>query len=158
MSAINLSSVIRVLARRRGCRATPSRIPTERAFWRSCVSLSLLAIWAGILVPAHVEARPLDAPVTTSDCVASPEVFTRQIDDLVPALAIRARSQETLRGVVAEVDQRNDQITVRLTPTATADFKVQDGLLFDFGRYGDEVELTVETIDGKRTIVGLRKE
>ncbi len=56
------------------------------------------------------------------------------------------------------MDQRNDQITIRLTPVATADFKVQDGLLFDSVRYGDEVELTVETIDGKKTIVGLRKE
>jgi hypothetical protein len=35
---------------------------------------------------------------------------------------------------------------------------VQDALVFNAIRFGDRVELTVETIDGARTIVGLRKE
>jgi hypothetical protein len=67
------------------------------------------------------------------------------------------RSRETLRGVVAAVDERNDRISVRLAPDATADLKVRDGLLFNAVRYGDQVEVTVENIDGAKTIVGLIK-
>lgn len=66
-------------------------------------------------------------------------------------------SRETLRGVVAAVDERNDSITVRLSSDANADLKVRDGLLFNAVRYGDQVEVTVENIDGARTIVGLTK-
>jgi Cu/Ag efflux protein CusF len=156
MSAINFSSRIRLFARDPDPRANPSRIWIRRLLGTSRVSLRALAISAAVLAPAHVASRPLDAPSISLD--ASQQVLTSQIDGLNPALAIRARPQETLRGVVAEVDQRHDRITVRLTPGATADFKVQDGLLFNSIRYGDEVELTVETIDGEKTIVGLRKE
>ena len=56
------------------------------------------------------------------------------------------------------VDERNDRITVRLSADATADLKVRDGLLFNAIRYGDEVEVTVEDINGAKTIVGLMKE
>ena len=71
-------------------------------------------------------------------------------------------TQETLRGIVANVDEGNDKITVRLPSAGTAgdvtgDFKVQDGLIFNAVRYGDEVEFTVETIMGTRTIVALWK-
>ncbi|SDT01158.1 hypothetical protein [Bradyrhizobium canariense] len=65
------------------------------------------------------------------------------------------RSLETLRGVIAAVDEKNDRITVRLSPDATADLKVRDGLLFNAVRYGDQVEVTVENIGGVQTIVGL---
>ena len=65
---------------------------------------------------------------------------------------------EVLRGVVAAVDERDDLITVRLSPNATADLKVRDGLLFNAVRYGDQVEVTVEDINGAKTIVGLVKE
>ena len=70
----------------------------------------------------------------------------------------KVRSRETLRGVVAAVDERNDRITVRLPSDASADLKVRDGLLFNAVRYGDQVEVTVENIDGARTIVGLTKD
>lgn len=66
-------------------------------------------------------------------------------------------ARETLRGVVANVDERNDRITVRLPSDASTDLKVRDGLLFNAVRYGDAVEVTVENIDGARTIVGLTK-
>jgi hypothetical protein len=69
-----------------------------------------------------------------------------------------SRSIQVLRGVVAAVDERNDRITVRLSADATADLKVRDGLLFNAIRYGDEVEVTVEDINGAKTIVGLMKE
>ena len=66
------------------------------------------------------------------------------------------RSAETLRGVVAVVDERNDSITLRLPSDASTKLKVRDGLLFNAVRYGDQVEVTVENIDGAKTIVGLR--
>jgi hypothetical protein len=65
---------------------------------------------------------------------------------------------QVLRGVVAAVDERRDRITVRLSADATTDLKVQDGLLFNAVRYGDQVEVTVEDINGTKTIVGLMKE
>jgi len=65
-------------------------------------------------------------------------------------------ARETLRGTVAAVDERNDSITLRLATDVNARLKVRDGLLFNAVRYGDQVEVTVETVDGARTIVGLR--
>ena len=157
MSAINPSSRIRLFVREPDSRANPSRIPIGRLLRTSRVSLLALAIPAVMLSPAYVETRALDAPATSLDRDPAQPVLTKQVDDLVPALALRARPQQTLRGV-AGVDQHNDRITVRLTSLATVDLKVQDGLLFDSVRYGDAVELTVETIDEEKTIVGLKKE
>jgi Cu/Ag efflux protein CusF len=68
------------------------------------------------------------------------------------------RSLESLRGVVASVDERNDRITLRLPSNASVDLKVRDGLLFNAVRYGDQVEVVVEDIDGAKTIVGLGKQ
>ena len=56
------------------------------------------------------------------------------------------------------MDERNDRITVRSRSDTTEDFKVQDGLLFNAVHNGDQVEITIESIDGAKTIVGLRKE
>jgi Cu/Ag efflux protein CusF len=79
-----------------------------------------------------------------------------------PSFASQASTQETMRGIVANVDERNDRISVRLPSSGTAgdvtgDFKVQDGLIFNAVRYGGEVEFIVKTIKGARTIVALRK-
>jgi hypothetical protein len=68
------------------------------------------------------------------------------------------RSLQTLRGVVAAIDERNDLITVRLRSDSVTSLKVNDGLLFNALRYGDEIEVTVRNIDGARTIVGLMKQ
>jgi len=65
-------------------------------------------------------------------------------------------ARETLRGTVAAVDERNDSITLRLASDVNTRLKVRDGLLFNAVRYGDQVEVTVETVDGAQTIVGLR--
>jgi Cu/Ag efflux protein CusF len=89
---------------------------------------------------------------------AARDVIVRHIDDLIPALAERPRPQETLRGVVTGVDERNDLITLRLASDVSADFRVQDGLLFNAVRDGDQVEITVENIEGAKTIVGLKIE
>jgi Cu/Ag efflux protein CusF len=64
---------------------------------------------------------------------------------------------ETLRGIVESVDQRHDTLKIRV-PERTEEFRVQDGLIFDSVRFGDPVELTVQRIDGAKTIVGLRKQ
>jgi Cu/Ag efflux protein CusF len=89
---------------------------------------------------------------------AARDVIVRHIDDLIPALAERPRPRETLRGVVTGIDERNDLITLRLASDVSADFRVQDGLLFNAVRDGDQVEITVENIEGAKTIVGLKIE
>jgi Cu/Ag efflux protein CusF len=73
-----------------------------------------------------------------------------------PNAGANARAVETLRGVVASVDERNDSITLRLPSDVSTVLKVRDGLLFNAVRYGDQVEVRVENVDGARTIVGLR--
>jgi hypothetical protein len=99
-----------------------------------------------------------DVPPAIKDYVAARDVIVSHIDRLVPALTARPRPQETLEGVVTAVDERNDRITVRLRSDTTEVFRVQDGLVFDAVHKGDQVELTVENIDGAKTIVGLGKE
>jgi Domain of Unknown Function (DUF1259) len=63
----------------------------------------------------------------------------------------------TLRGVIDRVDQGNDTIKIRLSQDKTGQFKVQDGLIFDAVRYGDQVEVTVQNIAGAKAIVGLKE-
>lgn len=70
----------------------------------------------------------------------------------------QAQSQQTLRGVVTAVDESDDRITVRLKSGAVADFKVQDGLIFNAVRYGDQIGIIVENIGGARTVVGLTED
>jgi hypothetical protein len=72
---------------------------------------------------------------------------------LTPKLTI-----ETLRGVVESIDQGNDTIKIRLSPETIELLRVQDGLVFNAVRYGDEVEVTIQIIAGAKTIVGLVKE
>jgi Cu/Ag efflux protein CusF len=71
---------------------------------------------------------------------------------------MRTRPQETFHGVVTAIDERNDRITLHLAKDASSDFRVHDALMFDAVRDGDQVEITVEDIDGAKTIVGLKKE
>jgi Cu/Ag efflux protein CusF len=99
-----------------------------------------------------------DVPPALKNYVAARDIIVSHIDRLVPVLAFQARGQQTLEGVITAVDEQNDRITVRLTSDATEDFNVQDGLVFNAVRDGDQVELTVETVDGARTIVGLKKD
>ena len=102
-----------------------------------------------------------DVPPATKDYAAARDVIVRHIDTFVPTLVSIAPVNETLSGVVASVDERNDTISVRLqsSPTGAAqDFKVQDGLVFDAVRFGDKVAFTAETLKGTRTITRLTKE
>lgn len=99
-----------------------------------------------------------DVPPATKDYSAARDAIVRHIDDLVPTLTERPRPQETLRGIVTGIDERNDRVTLRLAKEASGEFKVQDALVFNAVRDGDRVEITVENIGGARTIVALRKE
>jgi protein-tyrosine-phosphatase len=99
-----------------------------------------------------------DVPPATKDYAAARDVIVKHIDDLVPTLAARARPQETLRGVVTAVDERDDRITLRLASDVTTDVAVQDGLIFNSLHDGDRVEVQVENIGGVKTVVALRKE
>jgi Cu/Ag efflux protein CusF len=64
---------------------------------------------------------------------------------------------EKISGVVASVDERSDTIRIQRSPEMAEELKVQDGLLFSAVRYGDQVDVTVQNIDGTKTIVGLVK-
>jgi protein-tyrosine-phosphatase len=99
-----------------------------------------------------------DVPPATKDYSAARDAIVRHIGDLVPTLTERPRPQETLRGIVTGIDERNDRVTLRLAKEASGEFKVQDALVFNAVRDGDRVEITVENIEGARTIVALRKE
>jgi hypothetical protein len=90
--------------------------------------------------------------------VAARDVIVSHIEDLIPTLPVRPRPQQTLRGVVTGIDERNDRITLRLSNEVASDFKVQDALVFNAARDGDQVQITVEKIEEAKTIVGLRKE
>jgi len=89
--------------------------------------------------------------------------FTALVLGVVLQLTLTARPGQTVRGLVAGTDERNHVITLRLPNHDSEDFrvetfKVQDGFAFNSVRFGDLIEVTVESIDGARTIVALRKE
>jgi hypothetical protein len=67
-------------------------------------------------------------------------------------------AMETLHGVVDSVDERNDTIKIRLFTETVEHLRVQDGLLFNSVRFGDQVEVMVQNTARSKTIVGLRKE
>ena len=99
-----------------------------------------------------------DVPPATGNYADARDVIVHHIDDLIANLPARPRPQETMRGVVTGVDERNDRITLRLGKDASSDFQVQDALLFNAVHDGDLVEITVENIEGAKTIVGLKEE
>jgi len=88
-----------------------------------------------------------DVPPATKDYAAARDVIVRHIDTLVPTLVSTAPVNETLRGVVASVDERNDRISIRLqsseTVETTEDFRVQNGLVFHAVRFGDSAAFTL---------------
>ena len=60
-------------------------------------------------------------------------------------------------GELSDVDEAKDQIKLEVDSGIDGAFKVQDGLIFNAIHRGDYVEITVETIGGTKTIVGLKK-
>jgi hypothetical protein len=103
---------------------------------------------AVVLLPGAALSSPANDEQETAAAMTQAAVVASR-----PAMAM-----ESLHGIVNSVDQGNDTIEIRLSPDKTERFRVQDGLVFNAVRYGDEVEITVQNIAGAMTIVGLRKE
>lgn len=108
---------------------------------KQIVALIALAFATPFVVPTHASAEA---------AAVSPVA--------APGIDVPRHPLEILRGVIASIDEQNDRIVVQLPLDITADLKVRDGLLFNAVRYGDPVEVTVQDIDGAKTIVSLKEE
>jgi hypothetical protein len=109
---------------------------------------SIAIAWAAVLLPGMAMSAPVDVGQAT----------LAEQGTGIALVQGAAAVTETLRGIVDSVDQGNDTIRIRLSQTATEQFKVQDGLIFNAVRFGDPVRVSVQNISGFRTIVGLSKE
>ena len=79
-----------------------------------------------------------------------------------------ALAQQTIKGKVAAVDKAAGKISIQIAGTAATSgtgattaptsFKVQDALLFNAIKQGDEVSATTKIVDGVATIVSLKRE
>jgi Cu/Ag efflux protein CusF len=77
-----------------------------------------------------------------------------------------ASAQQTMQGVVTGIDepagtisiQQTSSSTVGTSAAATDSYRVKDGLLFNAVHLGDKVAISVEIIDGAKTITRLDKE
>jgi Cu/Ag efflux protein CusF len=77
-----------------------------------------------------------------------------------------ALAQQALTGSITKVDETKGTITIQQTQSGTvgantggaADFKVQDGLLFNALQAGDKVVFTSTEIGGVKTITKLEKQ
>ncbi|UGA47745.1 hypothetical protein HU230_0017590 [Bradyrhizobium quebecense] len=106
-------------------------------------------VCAAILLPGAAMSAPANEPLVEHDSIAT----------LTLGAAItRPPATETLRGVVDGIDQGRNTIEIRLSQDREEFFKVQDGLIFDAVRFGDPVEISVQTISGARTIVRLSEQ
>ncbi len=88
---------------------------------------------------------------------------------LAAALVIGASglafAQQTITGKVTSVDQAGGKISIQISgtsgagaSTAPTPFKVQDALLFNAVKPGDQVSVTTENVNGVPTIKSLKKE
>ncbi|WP_375777295.1 hypothetical protein ACE103_38980 [Bradyrhizobium sp. ma5] len=109
------------------------------------LSLIVALTIAGIAMPAHA--------LTRDEFIAKLPAA-----GYADAAAVQTPAAQTLRGVVDRVDERNDTLLIRLSAGRTKPFRVQDGLIFNAVRFGDPVEISVQTISGFPTIVGLTKQ
>jgi Cu/Ag efflux protein CusF len=77
-----------------------------------------------------------------------------------------ALAQQALTGSITKVDEAKGTITIQQTQSGTvgantggaADFKVQDGLLFNAVQAGDKVVFTATEVGGVKTITKLEKQ
>ena len=81
--------------------------------------------------------------------------------------ASTASAQQAIKGTVTAVDEPAGTISIQQTSSgtvgasggaATDSYRVKDGLLFNAVHLGDKVVISVETIDGAKTITRLDKE
>jgi protein-tyrosine-phosphatase len=98
-----------------------------------------------------------DVPPAIRDYAAARDAIVDHVDNLVTRLAQQSPPRETLSGMITAVDEGKGQITLQVDSGIDSTFKVQDGLIFNAVHRGDHVEITVETIKGTKTIVGLKK-
>ncbi|SDF92011.1 hypothetical protein SAMN05216337_108814 [Bradyrhizobium brasilense] len=113
------------------------------------MAMKLGAVWLEILLPAAaMSATASQTPDERESIVAL----------TVGAAIVRSPATKMLRGVVDRVDQARNNIDMRLSHDWHEMFRVQGGLIFDAVRFGDPVEISVQTIPGARTIVCLLKE
>jgi hypothetical protein len=64
---------------------------------------------------------------------------------------------EIMSGTIDSVDEGSDTIKIRLSSGTSQPLKVQDGLIFNAVRFGDQVEVSVQDFAGVKTIVGMEK-
>ena len=92
---------------------------------------------------------------------------TLAVAALIAAISSQALAGRTIRGVVIKVDGIAGIISVREMRSGMAgaisygvaeEFKVQDGLLFDAVRSGDEVVLSASEVNGAMTITKLSEQ
>jgi Cu/Ag efflux protein CusF len=85
----------------------------------------------------------------------------------VAFMSSAALAQQALTGSITKVDESNGKITIQQTQSgtvgansgsATDEFKVQDGLLFNAVQAGDKVVFTSTDIGGVKTITKLQKQ
>jgi Cu/Ag efflux protein CusF len=78
-----------------------------------------------------------------------------------------AFADQTGKGTVSRLDEANGKIAIQPsasgtvganTGSASEEFKVQDGLLFNALREGDKVTFTTDEIGGVKTITKLQKQ
>jgi Cu/Ag efflux protein CusF len=78
-----------------------------------------------------------------------------------------ASAQQAIKGVVTAIDEPGGTISIQQTTSgtvgasggaATDSYRVQDGLLFNAVHLGDKVAISVETLEGAKTITRLDKE
>jgi Cu/Ag efflux protein CusF len=84
-----------------------------------------------------------------------------------------ADAQQTIKGKIAAIDKAAGKISIQISGTAgtagsgttnvdatvaPTPFKVQDALLFNAVKIGDQVSVTTETVNGVATIKSLTKE
>jgi Cu/Ag efflux protein CusF len=75
--------------------------------------------------------------------------------------------QATFKGEITKLDEATGTVTLKQdqsgtvgggASSATADYKVKDGLMFNAVKPGDKVQVTVDRVDGKSTITKLEKQ
>jgi Cu/Ag efflux protein CusF len=85
---------------------------------------------------------------------------------IVLAMSV-ASAQQAIKGVVTGIDEPAGTISIQQSASgtvgtgggaATDSYRVKDGLLFNAVHLGDKVAISVETIDGAKTITRLDKE
>ena len=72
-------------------------------------------------------------------------------------------AQQTIKGKVAAVDKAAGKMSIQIAgtsgagaSTAPTPFRVQDALLFNAVKQGDQVTVTTKTIDGTPTITSIK--